>query len=263
MRRSSDDIRHLLESDRIWSAYALADLDPRYISASSWYVNENAAILIYAGFDPAVLFSMGPDAALGELLPLIPAGQYTYTLLKNSRRLIDPFLNVGHEKIMVRMVLDSGPLPIIYRDDFIQLTEINLGDVQRLFGSYPDQPDSFVASQLRDGIFFGYYKADDLVSIAGTHVLSKTASVAAIGNVFTKPRYRNRGLATEASICVVESLREMGIETIVLNVAVDNKPAQVIYAKIGFRHFCEYYEGQGELKIEAIENIGALNDKAV
>jgi len=251
MMRSIDDLRQLLERDRIWSAYALADLDPVYISATSWHVNENAAILIYAGFEPAVLFSIGSKAALGDLLKHIPDGRYTYTILKNSRNLIDPFLAVEHEEIMSRMVLDNGSLPKIDSAELKKLNETNLGDVQNLFGNIPDRPDSFNESQLRDGIFFGFYEAHELVSIAGTHVLSKAAGVAAIGNVFTEPQYRNRGLATKASIGVAQTLREAGIETVVLNVAKNNRPALAIYEKIGFRHHCEYYEGQGELQIEA------------
>lgn len=263
MRRSTEDLRQLLEKDRIWSAYALADLDPVYISASTWHVNKHAAIFIYAGFEPAVLFSIGPDAALGELLPCIPDGRYTYTILKNCRNLLDPFLNVEGEELMSRMVLDSEALPTIKSAGLKKLNETNLNDVHNLFDKFPDQPDSFAENQLRDGIFFGFYEANELVSIAGTHVLSKNAGVAAIGNVFTEPRHRNKGLATKASIRVAQWLRAEGIETIVLNVAKNNKPALAIYENIGFRHYCEYYEGQGELKIKAIESMGVINDKAV
>ena len=263
MNQSIDDLRQLLERDRIWSAYALADLDPAYIDATTWHVNENAALLIYAGFEPAVLFSIGTDAALRDLLPNLPNGRYIYTILENSRNLIDTYLEVEHEEIMSRMVLENEPLPKIDKVGLKNLDETHLGDVQKFFGNYPDRPDSFTENQLRDGIFIGAYEAHELVSIAGTHVLSKAASVAAIGNVFTAPQFRNRGLATKGSIAVAQTLREAGIETIVLNVAKNNKPALAIYEKVGFRHHVEYYEGQGELQIEAIESIGALNDKAV
>ena len=43
-----------------------------------------------------------------------------------------------------------------------------------------------------------------LVAVAGTHLVSDTYGVAAIGNVFTHPDYRGRGYATLATGAVTD-----------------------------------------------------------
>jgi len=57
-----------------------------------------------------------------------------------------------------------------------------------------------------------------------------------------------------ASAAVVHELTERGIETIVLNVAMDNTAALHCYRDLGFMPFCGYYEGIGELR--AISELG-------
>ena len=56
----------ILETDRFWSAYALADLDPRMDRHCEWLFDENALILIYKGLSPPLLFFQGEP---GELSP--------------------------------------------------------------------------------------------------------------------------------------------------------------------------------------------------
>jgi len=95
--------------------------------------------------------------------------------------------------------------------------------------------------------FFGIREDGHLVSIAGTHVLSQTYGVAAVGNVFTRPDRRGHGLGTRATAAVVARLLSMDLQTIVLNVSMDNQPAQASYRKLGFWPYCGYYEGLAEI----------------
>ena len=83
--------------------------------------------------------------------------------------------------------------------------------------------------------------------MAGTHVVSSQARVAAIGNVYTRRDRRGQGLARRTTGAVAAELLRLGIETIVLNVAMDNAPALSVYRGLGFMPFCGYYEGSGEL----------------
>jgi ribosomal protein S18 acetylase RimI-like enzyme len=82
------------------------------------------------------------------------------------------------------------------------------------------------------GPFFGILENDEIISIAGVHIVSRWASVGAIGNVYTRPDRRGRGLATRTTAAVVQTMLEEGIETIVLNVAMDNKPALRCYRNL-------------------------------
>jgi ribosomal protein S18 acetylase RimI-like enzyme len=101
----------------------------------------------------------------------------------------------------------------------------------------------FAAAQIDHGIFFGIYENELLVSVAGTHLVSPTYGVAAVGNIVTHPDFRGRGYATAAVSAVLSELAGIGIRDIVLNVQKENAPAIHIYQKLGFECYCEFLEG--------------------
>ena len=244
---STIEIRKLLETDRSWSAYALADLDPHYREVSDWYHHPEALVLVYRGITPPVLFAMGSTSRLEELFPRVPRGRYIYTLLGNCRAILRQHLKIETENHMWRMVLNQDAFPGIPEEGVVKLQMANLADIQTLFSAYPDQPDAFTPEQLQKGIFWGMYEDSELISIAGTHIISQWASVAAIGNVFTRPDRRGRGFATRVTGAVVKDILQQNIRSIVLNTAMDNAPALSCYRKLGFSPYCGYYEGIGTL----------------
>jgi ribosomal protein S18 acetylase RimI-like enzyme len=247
---SFENVRKLLETERLWSAYALADLDPEWNEFSEWYLKLHSLILIYRAFNPPILFAMGQPEGLEKLFREIPGGDYTYTLLGYSRAIIRDRLKIKTENHMWRMALKSEQFPGTSLEGVVKLGMKDLNAIQQLFLGHPDQPDAFVPAQLKTGIFWGLYNGDELISIAGTHILSHWAGVAAIGNVFTRPDQRGKGFATRVTAGVVKESLAHGIETNVLNVAMDNSPALACYRKLGFWPYCGYYEGNGTLTNE-------------
>jgi len=225
---STEKIRKILETDRMWSAYALADLDPKYNEFCSWMVNQDSVILIYRGLDPPVLFAIGQASHLESLFSQVPSARYTYTLLDFSREIIKSRLEIKIEHHMWRMALKIEQFPGTQSQGVVKL-------------------GLFVPMQLEMGPFYGLYEDDELVSIAGVHIQSHWASVAAIGNIFTKPDRRGQGLATRVTAAVIEDVLSQGVETIVLNVGMDNHPALACYRKLGFWPYCDYYEGIGTI----------------
>ena len=240
-------LHQLLESDRVWCAYALADLDPAEAEHSKWLVNEKAVILIYKGLDPPVLFLHGDPENLKPLVNRVPRGEYQYGLKKVCHLMLADRLQSKIERHMWRMVLNPRDFPRISTVGSKRLVSDDLPAIRRLFESSPDLPDAFHERQLAIGPFFGIHEGDELLCIAGVHVLSQWAKVAAVGNVFTRPDRRGQGLATRASAAVVKALLAQDIQTIVLNVAMDNEPALRCYRRLGFRSYCDYYEGIGKL----------------
>jgi predicted GNAT family acetyltransferase len=92
-------------------------------------------------------------------------------------------------------------------------------------------------------------------------VESERRRLAAIGNVFTRPDRRGRGLAKRTTGAVASELLRRGTKTIVLNVAMDNDPAVRAYRALGFMPFCGYYEGVGEwlpATVEGDEDVGPI-----
>lgn len=78
MNRDPKTLRRILYSDPVWAAYAIADLQPRMADRCRWFVggvDENVdgrlqtaevtgLVLLYAGFEPPILFAIGPAAAV-------------------------------------------------------------------------------------------------------------------------------------------------------------------------------------------------------
>ncbi len=244
----------LLERDRVWCAYALADLYPPFDRDSTWRVGENAVVLTYAGLSPPVLFAHGDPQQAAALLAQVTPGRYGFALQPLHRPLLGERLEAEVEDAMWRMVLPEGQLPEGVGEQAISLGPEDLPAMEALFAGRPDRPDAFQPRQLEQGIFYGVHRGGALLAVACTHVLSAEAGVAALGNVFTHPDYRRQGLAREASAAVVRELLKMGIRTIVLNVKQENTAAVKLYRGLGFRTFCGYHEGVGVLRERATRN---------
>jgi predicted GNAT family acetyltransferase len=152
-----------------------------------------------------------------------------------------------YEERMYRMTLEISKFIEFDGGDVVQLGIEDLEEIQALFSNRPDRPDAFHKKQLDAGPFYGIRSQGDLRSVAGIHIISSWANVAAVGNVYTHPDYRGRGLATRTSAAVVRDLLELGFRTIVLNVAVNNEPAIHSYRRLGFQPVCEYNEGIADL----------------
>ena len=251
-RELRQHIRQILESERIWCAYALADLDPAEAERCTWLTHKDGVVLIYEGFDPSVLFAHGDPDTLHHLFNQVPSNNYQYTLKEPSRMMLDRGLEPIIEARMWRMNLEQSVFPSVSTAGVERLGPEDLSAIQHLYGRHHDQPDAFHERQLVTGLFFGIRENEEIISIAGVHIISPWASVAAIGNVFTRPDRRGQGLATKTSAAVVQVLIERGIDTIVLNVAVDNEPALRCYENLGFTPYCSYYEGTGFLNLLAL-----------
>lgn len=244
---SEEYIQAILEQDRIWSAYAIADLDPQHKPHTVWFAKADAVILTYQGFSPPVLFSFGQLESLEFLFQQVPHCEYTFTLQSDSRRLVESRLQVSIEDEMWRMSLERDKFDPVPEPRVSELNHENLDEMLRLFADHPDRPDSFSPVQLDQGVYFGYWMDGELISVAGTHVLSHELSVAAVGNVFTRSDQRNKGYGTKVNSAVTKKLMDRGVKTIVLNVSTANHAAIRSYTRIGFEPYCKYYEGQGTL----------------
>jgi ribosomal protein S18 acetylase RimI-like enzyme len=240
-------IESILATDRVWSAYALADLEPEHKDFCIWSVMGRSILLTYMGLDPPALFMYGNAPEIAEMLPDIPEGTYQFSCLPEHLNPIQETIETDNIVEMWRMVYSEHLETIDLNLAPTQRLDANhLEDINALFANHPESPDAFMPSQLNSGMFFGVYEQGRLVAISGTHVCSNHYRLAAIGNVFTDPAYRGKGYASLTTQAVVEALLANGIETIVLNVARSNTPAIKAYQRTGFRPYCGYFEGYGK-----------------
>lgn len=248
-------IRRILETDRAWAVYALADLAPAYSGPAEWHIAVGggpALLLIYRGFDPPVLFAFGEAADLAPLLPEIAAERVFYLSMRAAvvELLRVHAYEIRSEMKMWRMLLN--PARFAPRTH----TAVRLGpaDFEALQALHRDgdaageAPPFFDAGMLRHGVYYGIRESGAIVAAAGTHVLAAKDSVAGIGNVYTRRDRRGRGLAAQVTSAVAVELLRLGVRTVALNVTQNNAAAVRLYQRLGFDPYCDYREGQGVLR---------------
>lgn len=241
-------VRRILGADPVWCAYAIADTYPPYREAARWIYEADSVILRYGGLEPPILFAHGDPARVQRLFQGITPGVYQYGLMAIHYDRLKPRLRPRSRHRMWRMALDTAAFPGPESEQGI--SPLGAGDaaaVEQLFDAHADKPDAYQATQLSHGLTYGSRDSGGLRCVAGTHVLSFEAGVAAIGNVFTQPEHRNRGLARRTTAALIQALLARGLRTIVLNVGLQNAPALRCYEHLGFRPYRGYYEGIAEV----------------
>lgn len=238
-------IRALLEPERAYSAYALAQLDPRLFPANEWVFSRGPlgrqALLVHSrsGLGNA-LFAIGDHEALDAALSLHPGARFTFGSLRLEHRAVaEKYFVMTRPQQMVRMSIG--------RETFqgVDGTAVRLGPaevslVNRLY-SLEGGVTAYRESHLVDGVYYGVFSGGTLVSIAGTHVVSRQEKIAVVGNVFTHPRHRGKGLATYTTSAVTADL--LGYcDLVVLTVEAKNDPAMHIYTKLGYQGVCSLHE---------------------
>ena len=230
-------LRAFLETDRLYSAYALCDLDDREFLRTRWGValvagEPVAVVLQYAGYSPQPIFVMGDNAGIEAILADVIKPRTAYVAARPEHlSAIAANYRVEPGPAMLRMWVDAAhfrPFPA----DVLRLLPVEIGEVNRLyqlgFASW------LPATAISDGLYFGMRVGGRLVSAAGTHVISPTARLAVVGNVMTHTDFRGRGYATAVTGAVTAELLRF-CDQVVLNVRADNPPALAAYRRLGYQ----------------------------
>ena len=233
-----DQIRSLLNSDRVWSLYALADLDQHLFDMCQWWTRNQSLALVFNGISIRPIFVMGSQHDVHTLLETLPVEE-GYLNLRDEHAGQDLYRYKEPHR-MLRMTI--GKLDE-RRGEIVTLSREHADEIEALYATGTGAGVAFGAFQLDTGFFRGIRRDRELIAVAGVHVVSKNESVAGFGNVFTRADYRGHGLAQITTSAVVAALQDEGIETIGLNVEHNNAAAIAAYEKLGFRTAFEYWEG--------------------
>lgn len=244
------EIRRRLNVDRVWSLYALADLDPHLFEQCDWWINGEGLALVFKGISIRPIFVAGPATEVRELLEALPVDQGYLNL--RDEHLPDALTIFTYEEPhrMHRMIVDSFR-PCQHSTTAIALGPEHLQEIQQLYSTGDGAGVAFGAFQLETGFFRGVRHNADLVAVAGVHVVSTAEGVAGVGNVFTREDCRGKGLAQLTLSAVVTALIAARIETIGLNVEQHNLAAIAAYQRLGFRSAFEYWEGPARRSAQA------------
>jgi ribosomal protein S18 acetylase RimI-like enzyme len=257
VRDLEDDrtILPVLESDRLWAAYALCDLDPPFRAHARFlgFLERGiptSILLVYDLPDFSVLVSCGAEPPLSAILSAggrLPA-EVSFHVRESELVAVQHRYTVLTADPMFRMVTDQDhfrePPPV--SAELAQLSMDHASRLQRLYAE--DEGAVFNPEMLENGVYFGAVIAGELVSVAGTHAVSRRRTIAAVGGVYTLPAHRGQGLATAVTAAVTSQLIAGGVRDVVLNVKQNNFPAIAAYRRIGYRIYMPFVEGTARLK---------------
>jgi GNAT superfamily N-acetyltransferase len=120
-----------------------------------------------------------------------------------------------------------------------RILPVEVGELNRLYGL------GFAAwipsAAVAEGVYFGIRVNGRLVAAAGTHVISRQAGLAVVGNVLTHAEHRGRGYAKATTSAVTNELLRY-CDHVVLNVRADNPPAIAAYRRLGYQEHCRFEE---------------------
>lgn len=237
-------LREYLETDRLYSAYALCDLDDREFLRTRWGAalvagNPVAVALQYAGYSPQPVFVMGENAGVDAILAHVIKPRIAYVAARSEHLpAIAASYRVDPGPPMLRMWVDAAhfrPFP----SDVRRILPEEIGELNRLYqlGFAAWLP----ASAIGEGLYYGVRVGGRLVSAAGTHVISPEARLAVVGNVMTHTEFRGRGYATAVTSAVTADLLRF-CDQVVLNVRADNPPALAAYRRLGYQVYVTFEE---------------------
>ena len=242
--RDRDLLHAFLGRDRIFAAYAIADMDDAEFARTRWGLafdgSEPVAVVMeYRGLSPQPLFVMGDADGVGTILRDIIRARVAFLAAKPEVvPAVEATYRVDPAADMVRMHVDRETFrPVL--GDAVRLDAADTRHLSRLYelGLSAALPTESVAS----GVYYGVRRGSRLIAAAGTHVISPTYGVAAVGNVFTHREYRGQGLAKVVTSAVTTELLR-SVDDVVLNVRADNPPALAAYRALGYREHTHFEE---------------------
>lgn len=237
-------LRAFLETDRIFAAYAICDLEDREFARTRWGGAFEADRLValaleYSGLTPQPLFVMGSSDGIEAIVRDVVRPRAAYVAaLPEAVAAVETAYRLEPGPQMVRMWVDRSHFRP-YPADVRRLLPIDIGELNRLYqlGFASWLPSSAIG----DGVYFGLRVGGRLVAAAGTHVVSPNARLAVVGNVLTNVDYRGRGFATAVTGAVTAELLR-ACDQVVLNVRSDNPPALQAYRRLGYTEHVRFEE---------------------
>jgi len=228
-----------LSEDRPLAAYALGHLEPELLRQSEFWTAdgpEGSATVMHSKALGLVTVTIGDRDAVGSILRLHPGHRLGY-LTTGTPEHIEVLARthvVGDTLPMQRMSVS----PLTFQDTGGEVRRLSGRDAPRINALYSMEGTltRYPSEVIDRAIYFGAFDGERLTAVAGTHIVSPHQSIAVVGNVFTHPGYRGRGLASRVTGAVTRALLERGCSEVVLTVAPDNRPAVAAYSRLGYRH---------------------------
>jgi len=230
--------------------YCIGDLDDFFWSKTIWYAlvdqaEIKAIALLYIGMEISTLLAFDEYSVqdtyrlLERIKSILPNKFYAHL----SPGLVEVFgveNIIQHFGVNYKMAL-AGNVKNVEDENIRRLNLNDLPIIKKFyFSSYPS--NWFDSRMLETNKYFGYFKANELIGVAGIHVFSSEYKVAALGNIATNPKYRGQQICYKLTSVLCNDLINSDVSSIGLNVRSDNQSAIYCYQKIGFEIIGKYEE---------------------
>lgn len=252
-----DELEQFLRRNQHTHLYALADLDDSFWPHTTWYVAEEAGeiravCLVLEKLSTPVLYAVCPPGddptrfLLTELYGALPT-RFVSVIGCGVSDVLDDVYRFDSFGLHQRMILPEAARLPRPPSCVVRLSDSNHNELTDFFAQVDEESGEperrfFEPYMLSEGVYFGIRENGELISAGGTHVLSRRYSVAALGNIVTRPRWRRRGHAQDVSMALCRTL-QMQVHTIGLNVHVENTAAIGCYERLGFQPVMQYVGG--------------------
>jgi len=238
-------IRAILRPRVEYTAYAIGQLEPGLFERTRWFVahgDTGTGLTLHSrgGLGDAT-FVMGDPDAVAAILSIRPGPTHTYaTCQPQHLHPLQDVYRLANQQPMIRMAVTATGFVRGEEAGVVSLSGYDIRRVNGLYGS-DGGPSYYIPDHIDAGVYRGIVADGRLVSVAGTHVVSRQEGVAVVGNVFTHPRYRGRGYATATTSAVTRELLRF-CEHVVLTVDPANTPAVHAYQRLGYVEACQLVE---------------------
>ncbi|MQC16891.1 MAG: GNAT family N-acetyltransferase [Chloroflexi bacterium] len=227
-----------LSDDRPLAAYALGHLEPELIERAEFWTADGpagSATVMHARALGLVTVTIGDPEAVGTILALHPGHRLGYLTTGSPDHIA--VIARTHEVEDTLPIQRMSVSPLTFQDADGEVRRLWGRDASRINALYSTEGSStrYPADVIERAIYYGTFDGDRLTSVAGTHIVSSHQSIAVVGNVFTHPGYRGRGLATRVTGAVTREILNRGCSEVVLTVAPENAPAVAAYTRLGYR----------------------------
>jgi ribosomal protein S18 acetylase RimI-like enzyme len=245
---SKAEMAEYLSRDRLFTAYALADLDAANVQGARWWLARRgsepvagALTMVDLTFRP--LFLAGDPEAAGLLLrEAAREPRVVVAAPVEHRPVVEAHYRLERVDRMLRMVVDASSFRPSEGASAVRLTPAHIDELIDLYGL--GSRTYFAPRRLQQEVYFGIFDGPFLVAAAGTHVRSREFGIAAVGNVLTRLAYRGRGLGRTCTSAVTAACLA-DHRDVVLNVRDDNAAAIAVYRRLGYLVHRPFIEGPG------------------
>ena len=226
-----------LSEDRAYAAYALGHLELGLFERSRFWIADGptgAAVVMHTTAMGRTMFVGGDPAGVDAIVSLHPGPRHSYisTCAPEHQPVLARTHVISDALRMTRMAVTEATFAPV-EGALRKLRGEDAGALNALY-ALDGAHAYYSADHIESGVCFGAFEGERLISVAGTHVVAPEISVGIVGNVFTHPAYRGRGLATRVTSRVTGELFDRGCALVALTVDPANMSAVSAYTRLGY-----------------------------